>query len=76
MQRICYIIGGVVLSASQATAHPGHGNPATGDGIGHYVSSPLHLGPIVLATIVLLVALYALRRAVMPSTRRDKTTHA
>ncbi|MCP4783717.1 MAG: hypothetical protein GY903_21400 [Fuerstiella sp.] len=72
MQRICYIIGGLVLSAGHASAHPGHGNPATADGIAHYVSSPLHFGPIVLATIVLFVAHRALRRTVMRSTRCDQ----
>ncbi|HIE96913.1 MAG TPA: hypothetical protein EYG03_06480 [Planctomycetes bacterium] len=75
MQRICYFIGGVVLSAGLASAHPGHGNPATADGIGHYVSSPLHFGPIVVATIVLFVASYVLRRTVTPSKHRNETIH-
>ena len=74
MKRICYFIGCAVLSAGDVSAHPGHGNPATADGIGHYFSSPLHFGPIVAATIVFVVASYALRRGVVLTTKRSDET--
>jgi len=73
MQRICYFIGCAVLSAGYVSAHPGHGNPATADGIGHYFSSPLHFGPIMAATVVFIAANYALRRRIMLTRRRDET---
>jgi hypothetical protein len=69
MQRTCYIIGCLVLSASQAFAHPGHGSPAAADGVQHYLFSPLHVGPIMATTVILIVAICALRRGVMLKSR-------
>lgn len=76
MQRTSYIIGCLVLSASQVSAHPGHGSPATADGIAHYLLSPVHCGPILATTVVLLVASYARKRGVMPKRRSDETLGA
>lgn len=76
MQRSCYIIGCLVLSAGQAFAHPGHGSPATADGIEHYLFSPLHAGPIMATTVVLMVANYALKRGGMLKSHHDETPDA
>ena len=44
------------FSISTADAHPGHGSPAAQDGLWHYVTSPVHAGPAVLAAVIVLVA--------------------
>ncbi|MEQ9408943.1 MAG: hypothetical protein RIK87_14495 [Fuerstiella sp.] len=56
MQRFILILSALLIGTSTADAHPGHGSPAAQDGLWHYLTSPVHAGPIVLAAIIALVA--------------------
>lgn len=53
----------LTVAARSAVAHPGHGNPDLQDGLAHYLTSPLHVGPAVLLVVAGLT-IAAVRRVV------------
>lgn len=62
----------VAFSAASVTiAHEGHGHPEMQTGLMHYVSSPVHLVPVLLAAAVIsCAAAYGFRR--VRSSRKQK----
>lgn len=64
MDRAWHIVSAVTLAtlalAGPALAHPGHG--FFGGGLAHYLASPAHALPVVLAGVIVGLALMASRK--------------
>jgi hydrogenase/urease accessory protein HupE len=41
-----------------ANAHPGHGSPSAQTGLQHYLTSPLHAGPVLLVAAIVAVGVW------------------
>lgn len=50
MQHLIQSLICLFICVSTAVAHPGHGNPAVQEGASHYLLTPSHLAPLLLAT--------------------------
>jgi hydrogenase/urease accessory protein HupE len=61
MKRFALIAGSAVVAATPAFAHPGHGAPGSSTTQLHYLTTPEHLGPVLIAVLIAAV-LFALAR--------------
>ena len=73
--RFALFVLAFALSPKWSLAHPGHGTPESDASVIHYVSSPMHLLPILLvALIVGAMSLYAYRLRVRVATAATRTS--
>ena len=57
-------------------SHPGHGNTDDGNTVSHYLTSPMHLLPVILCAITIVLLVAAKRSFSVAMGRRAKASQA
>ncbi|MEZ6132015.1 MAG: hypothetical protein R3C59_25415 [Planctomycetaceae bacterium] len=56
------VLSMLAVSQQTASAHPGHGSPSAPSGLMHYLTSPMHTGPVVLVAAIAAIGIWMVLR--------------